>query len=61
MLGREIIEGQKRGGVLGQAGHSLFILGAVFFLELSQRRLRLGTGGGMVDVLQVRRAMTESW
>ena len=33
MLGREIEEGQQRIAIPGQAGHGLFVFGAVFVFE----------------------------
>ena len=53
MIGREVVEGEQRLAVLGQAGHCLLVLGAVFLGEGIHRGLRRGAGFGLPDLAQL--------
>src|SRR3954463_8096787 len=53
VLGRHRVEGEQRLPVLGQAGHSLVVLGTVLGDEAVERGLRLLPVLGLVDGVQV--------
>ena len=53
VLGGEVVEGENRLAVFGQAGHCFLVFGAVFLGERVHRGLRGGAGRRLPDLAQI--------